>query len=150
ESSDALWSCADFPIAALRRSCDAGDRRALSSHASRIAGAAELKNGTAVCRLPPGGTGSSPQRSQHADCHLSTPSRRSARPTSHSRPHNHQAGCPLPLPITRTSCHVYRLPGRENRPGLTPQHRYLDEKGPQDSREERVQTANHVCQVTIV
>jgi hypothetical protein len=139
-----------FSSASPQRSCDGGGRRALSSHASRIAGVAERENGTAVYRLSPAGTASSPRRSQHVDCHRSTPSRRSVRLAPRSRPHNHQAERPFPLPTARTSRHAYRLPEKGNRQAQAAACYCLDEKDPQDSRGQRLQRMNDNCQVTIV
>jgi hypothetical protein len=110
------------------------EQRALSSRASRNTGAVERENGTAVDRLAQVGRRSSPQRWQDADCHRSTRSRRSARLPLRSRTHNHQAGCPFPLPITRTSCHACRLPGKGNLRARVATHQHLDEKAQQDSQ----------------
>src|SRR5215469_7980697 len=65
-----------FSIAALQRSCDASDPRALSSHAAQNAGAAEQENRTVAGRFALADRRTSPRRWQHADCHRSTPSRR--------------------------------------------------------------------------
>jgi hypothetical protein len=50
-----------------------------------------------------------------------------------SRTHNHQAGCPFPLPITRTSCHACRLPEKGNLRARVATRHHLNEKAPQDS-----------------
>jgi hypothetical protein len=87
-------------IALPPRSCDGGGRRALSSHVSQNSGAAERENGTAVDRLSPAGMGSSPQHSQHADCHRSVPSRRSMHLALRSRRDKSQAESPSRISIS--------------------------------------------------
>jgi hypothetical protein len=40
---------------------------------------------------------------------------------------------PFPLPVTRTFCHAYRLPGKGNRRALAAPRRFVDGKVLQDS-----------------